>query len=83
MTQLRVLAHRCHRATREYRCDVCDHLIFPGDFYEITISVQKFEMASRISTRREHQSPMCPYPEGDFDIDQMDSIFTEEFRLAA
>lgn len=89
----RLLRKRITLALREYPCDRCQELIFPGAFYELEIRAihvrfrENKKLWKYIDTRRTHESFCSPPDEEDRrrGEDQHEDFFQQEsdLRLAA
>jgi hypothetical protein len=89
----RLLRKKIALALREYSCDRCQELIFPGAFYELEIRAihvrfrKNNKLWKYIDTRRTHESFCSPPHEEDpcRERDQFEEFFDQEqdFPLAA
>lgn len=59
------LASESRTARVLHRCDICDDLIFPGDIYLLTVQIRDTGRQRYLWVRKEHESPLCPYPDDD------------------
>lgn len=67
MTQKkRVLSQRTLRARKIHRCDNCEHPIFPGDLYDVVVSIITNGPYKYLYIRKEHVHPYCPDPDDDW-----------------
>jgi hypothetical protein len=78
--QRRVLDKRTHGAQVQHHCETCDHAIFPGDLYEVTVEVITNGRYRYLRVRKEHVSPNCPYDPND-DLDEQDRLICEPLEL--
>lgn len=79
----RVLGQRTHTALIEHYCDTCEHQIFPGDLYEVTVTLLVNGSYRYMQARKEHVNPACLFPDPDeYETDYTVS-FSPEFKLAA
>lgn len=79
----RVLGQRTRCAHTEHYCDSCEHRIFPGDLYEVTVTLFWSDVHRSLNVRKEHVHPGCPYPDPTEDEDAGTCFSLVELPLAA
>ncbi len=58
----RILGQRERTACQVHYCDSCEMPIFPGDYYEVLVTVHKLGSHSWLLVRKEHINPGCHFP---------------------